>query len=187
MSMREKIIQYVVGIEGGYVNHKDDPGGKTRYGITEAVARKYGYMGDMRNLTVEMATEVYRRRYWEPLKLDDVLAISPSIAFELFDTGVNAGIGRAAPWLQEVLNAFNRQQADYRDLAVDGDIGMLTIGALKALIEKRGVTGRKIVWRALNGLQAAHYLSLPEKFESFKVGWFSHRVGELPAFIKEGD
>jgi hypothetical protein len=41
--------------EGDYSDHKDDPGGKTRYGITEAVAREVGYRGDMRELPLDLA------------------------------------------------------------------------------------------------------------------------------------
>lgn len=34
-----------LGKEGGYSNHRDDPGGATTFGITEAVARHHGYKG----------------------------------------------------------------------------------------------------------------------------------------------
>lgn len=185
--MREQIIKAVVGIEGGYSDHHNDPGGATRYGITERVARAHGYEGEMRDLPVETAIYIYRKDYWDALNLDAILAISPAIAFELFDTGVNAGIPRAGRWLQEALNQFNRQGVDYADIRVDGQIGPRTIATLEALIAKRGQVGKDIVWRALNVLQGAHYLSLPEKFEDFKVGWFAHRVGELPDFVKEVD
>ena len=39
--------------EGGYVDHRDDPGGATNHGITEAVARGKGYTGSMRALKRE--------------------------------------------------------------------------------------------------------------------------------------
>ena len=41
--------------EGGYSDHAADPGGKTRYGITEVVARSHGYRGDMRELPLDAA------------------------------------------------------------------------------------------------------------------------------------
>lgn len=36
----EAMIEATIGKEGGYVNHDDDRGGATRWGITEAVARQ---------------------------------------------------------------------------------------------------------------------------------------------------
>ncbi|MDD9911768.1 MAG: hypothetical protein OXR68_01205 [Alphaproteobacteria bacterium] len=185
--MKTQIIAHVIGIEGGFSDHANDPGGATRYGITEQVARAHGYTGEMSRLPAEIAVEIYSKKYWDTLNLDDVLLLSPSIAFELFDSGVNAGVGRAGCWLQDTLNRFNRQARDYEDIPVDGDVGPRTIAALQALINKRGTTGKKIVWRALNCLQGAHYMELPQKFEDFKVGWLSHRVGELPPFIQEGE
>lgn len=183
--MKTEIIKHVIGIEGGYSDHKNDPGGKTQFGITEAVARSHGYDGPMNELPVDLAVSIYEKDYWDALSLDSILAVDPAIAFELFDSGVNAGIGRAGRWLQEALNQFNRQGRDYDDLRKDGDVGAKTVAALEALVQKRGTVGKRVVWRALNCLQGYHYLSLPEKFESFKVGWFDHRVDELPSFIKE--
>ena len=37
------ILASVIYLEGGYTDDPDDPGGKTKYGITERVAREYGY------------------------------------------------------------------------------------------------------------------------------------------------
>ena len=53
-------VKRVLMHEGGYSDHAADPGGKTMYGITEAVAREVGYRGDMRELPSELAKRSYR-------------------------------------------------------------------------------------------------------------------------------
>ena len=37
-------IKQVVEREGGYVNHQDDKGGATNFGVTEQKAREHGYL-----------------------------------------------------------------------------------------------------------------------------------------------
>ncbi len=48
----------VLGHEGGFSDHPDDPGGKTRFGVTEAVARRVGYKGEMRELPLDLAKQI---------------------------------------------------------------------------------------------------------------------------------
>jgi lysozyme family protein len=58
------LIEALIEREGRYVNHPDDRGGATCYGITESVARAHGYAGGMRNLPRAEAAAIYRRLYW---------------------------------------------------------------------------------------------------------------------------
>jgi lysozyme family protein len=58
----------VIGIEGRYSNNPTDSGGATMYGITEAVARAYGYTGRMQDMPLGIAKEIYRQRYWDKLR-----------------------------------------------------------------------------------------------------------------------
>ena len=170
---------HTIGIEGGYSDNPNDPGGKTKFGVTERVARKNGYIGDMREMPVEIAKEIAKREYWDSLSLDTVAGLSAPIAAELFDTGYNMGPPVAARFLQEWLNAFNRRGQDYADISSDGKIGPATTDALKQFLDKRGTAGTKVLLAALNASQAARYLGVVEArpaSEDFIYGWISRRV-----------
>lgn len=45
MSNFKKAFEKTIIFEGGYSDHPYDPGGKTKYGITESTARSHGYKG----------------------------------------------------------------------------------------------------------------------------------------------
>lgn len=177
--IRSQIIMDTVGIEGGYVDHEDDSGGKTRFGITEYVAETHGY--DVRYLTQAQAVDIYQRCYWDKLSLDAIAIISARIAHELFDTGVNMGVPRAAEFLQRSLNVLNQKARLFADLKVDGSIGPKTVEALIAYLNHRGgQSGENVLLNMLNALQGAFYVQLAErreKDESFIYGWFNNRVG----------
>ncbi len=180
-AFRTSIIKKVIGIEGGYVNDPSDSGGATKFGITEAVARKCGYDGKMCELPVEEAINIYEGLYWQPLKLDEISVISAHIAEELFDTGVNMGIGTAGEYLQRVLNALNYKSDSaslYSELKVDGQIGKMTIDALKIYFDNRK-QAESIILKCLNCLQGAKYIELTEKRKKDKKfinGWIINRV-----------
>ncbi|MCR4297251.1 MAG: hypothetical protein NUV75_00650 [Gallionella sp.] len=173
------IIDGVIAVEGGFIDHPSDPGGATKFGITEAVARANGYVGHMRDLPRSTAFQIYWIRYVVAPNFDDVAELDVKVAEELIDTGVNAGVGRAAQWFQEALNAFNERGRAYPNVAVDGDVGPATMNAFRAFKRKRGDVGTKAMLGALDALQGGHYLRLASgdsKFEDFAFGWFAHRI-----------
>lgn len=181
LSPFEIAAAHTLGIEGGYSDDPADRGGRTQWGITEAVARADGYQGAMRDLPKDRALAIYRRLYWDRIGLDWVAAVDPQIAQELFDTGVNMGVEVAGRFLQRVLNALNRRQRDYPDLVVDGRAGPATAAALRALLGLRGVEGRRVVLAYLDALQGARYVELAEAREAnedFLFGW-AKRLGSL--------
>jgi len=148
------LIDGLIEREGGYVNHPADKGGPTCFGITEAVARAYGYAAPMRNLPRVEAAAIYRRLYWLRPRFDQVAKRSGRIAAELFDTGVNMGPAVATTFLQRALTALNRNARDYADLTPDGRVGPMTLHALDAYLETRGKTGGEtVLMRALEALQ----------------------------------
>lgn len=177
-----KINQYIDDLikrEGGYVNDPTDRGGETKYGITVAVARAYGYKGAMKDLPVETAKAIYLKNYWTAPRFDQVNNILPSAAEELLDTGVNCGVEFAKPLLQRALNCLNLNGSLYADLAVDGIYGAKTIDALKIYMKKRGKDGEVVLLRVLNSLQAERYISIVERNpsqEKYFFGWMLQRV-----------
>jgi len=178
-TLKEKTINKIIEIEGGYVNDPDDSGGETKFGITKATARSYGYSGDMKDLPRSLAFAIYENRYWDALMLDEIEHLSVKIADEVADTAVNLGVGRAAEFLQRSLNVLNDRERYYNDLVVDGDVGRKTIAALKSYLRVRAVQGETVLYRMLNSLQGSFYVGLGErreKDERFMFGWFLNRV-----------
>ncbi len=179
MKAFDEALKHTLGIEGDFSDDPSDSGGATKWGITEAVARAFGYSGPMQNLSASLAKSIYRQNYWDLLRLDPVAELSEGVATEMFDTAVNCGTGFAGKTLQRSLTVFNRNEKDYPDLVVDGLVGQMTITALRAFLDKRGLNGETVLLRALNSLQGARYINLAEKRpkdERFVYGWFLNRV-----------
>ena len=178
----DELIDALIEREGGYVYHSADKGGATCFGITEAVARANGYVGDMRNLPREEAALIYRRLYWLRPRYDEVARRAPRVAAELFDTGVNMGPAVATTFLQRALTALNRGGKDYPDLVPDGRVGPQVLAALDAYQQSRGQrSGETVLLRALEALQGERYLRLAERRpanEAFLYGWLANRIGE---------
>lgn len=176
----KQAIDHVIQVEGGYADNADDPGGPTMYGITQRVARRHGYQGPMRELPRSVAREIYLGSYVRDPRFDQVGDLSWPVAEELVDTGVNMGVADAGRFLQRSLNAFNRDEAFYSDMTVDGIVGEKTLAALEAYLDKRGDEGETILVRALDCLQGAEYIALTEsndRYETFVYGWLRTRVG----------
>lgn len=174
------ILASIIFVEGGYTDDPYDPGGQTKYGITERVAREYGYMGEMEDLTIEKANEIYSTLYVEQPHFSDFIEISPAITHKLIDAGVNVGTARVSLWFQHILNVFSRDGKDYPMIKEDGKIGPKTIEAYLALEKKRGkIKACTLVLKALDGYQSSYYISL-EKYSRYVVGWIDKRVENIP-------
>lgn len=142
--------------EGGFVDHKDDPGGATRFGITEAVAREVGYRGDMRDLPVALAARIYRERYWDAVRAEQLPA---EVRYVVFDAAVNSGVGQAARWLQRAVGV--------RD---DGVIGPQTLAAV-AQHNPEALTRRFLS-------QRLRFMSGLANWPAFGRGW-ARRIADL--------
>lgn len=169
-----EIIDNVINVEGGYVNDPDDSGGETKYGITKATARANGYVGAMKDLPMTLAHYIYYKQYVVRPGFDNVLDVSPDVAAEMVDTGVNMGPKVAGQFLQRSLNALSGA-----GLAVDGVIGPRSIQALKDFKDLRKQPGTEVLLKMLNSLQCSRYIELVESNEKnrkFIYGWVSERV-----------
>jgi lysozyme family protein len=104
----------LIGHEGGYVDHPADPGGRTKYGISQRA-----YPGeDIAALTLQRAKAIYLRDYWGPA---GCALVPDALRFELFDAAVNHGVKQAVRLLQRAAG-----------VADDGVIGPATLLALSA-------------------------------------------------------
>jgi lysozyme family protein len=118
----EAAFAHVLKSEGGFVNHPDDPGKATNLGVTQRVWEEWvGHDVDektMRSLTPEMVGPLYKKKYWDKVKGDD---LPSGVDYVVFDAAVNSGPGRAAKWLQACIGVEQ-----------DGGIGPKTLAAVKA-------------------------------------------------------
>ena len=182
-----KCLAYTFGWEGGFSNDREDPGGKTQYGITEVVARKYNYNGPMQELPKNKAIEIYLEGYWRSLLLNQ----TPDHGFQLrmFDYGVNAGPSKAGKDLQQALNRLNKKATLWPDIVADGMMGMKTLAAIQkglgtlryrahilfALDIKRGDHYQEDIERAPDALKPSW-----DDSEVFMFGW-QNRLAPLMA------
>ena len=176
----EAEIDEVIGREGEYSNNPKDRGGPTRWGITEQVARAYGYKGNMRALPRETAAAIYLRRYWLDVRFDKVATKLPTVADELFDCGINMGQSVAATFLQRSLNVLNRGAKDYPDIVADGAIGAMTLAAIDGYRARRaGAEGVAVLLWMIRALRAGRYVTIAENSpsqEEFEYGWIARQV-----------
>ena len=146
-------LQHVLKSEGGYVNHPADPGGRTNLGVT---ARTWAdWIGhepsekEMRELTPEKVAPLYKRKYWDAIKGND---LPSGVDYCVFDCAVNSGPGRAAKMLQEVVGT-----------KPDGAIGPATLAAIRAM-------DPLVLINKYADKRLAFWQSLPT-FDTFGKGW----------------
>lgn len=106
-----RALAFALQYEGGYVNHPKDPGGPTNMGITIAtlsheLGRRASIL-EVKNLTVEQAGAIYRKKYWNAIGANDLPAGVDILAF---DIAVNSGVGRALQWLEKTRGLQPRQR-----------------------------------------------------------------------------
>jgi lysozyme family protein len=123
-----KCLPVELRYEGGYSNHKRDPGGVTLEGV---IQRVYDGFRDRKGLPRRPLTpamrgtaewiaernEIYRTQYWNAIRGDDLPA---GIDLFLFDSAINSGPFQAIKWLQRALRMND----------CDGHLGEATLAAL---------------------------------------------------------
>jgi len=187
MTIFAEAVDHTLLLEGGFGDDPQDPGGATNWGITIGVLRAWsrrvlgapGTLESLKHLTREDAVKLYKARYWDVIKLDDVAEIDADVAKELFDTGVNMGPATGVKFLQRLLNVLNNRGQHYEEIDADGGVGEQTLGALRAYRDRRGEDGMMVLVAGLNCMQGARYVSIAENredSEKFVYGWLKNRV-----------
>jgi len=155
----EESLAHVLKHEGGYVDHPKDPGGATNLGCTKKVWEEWvGHevtKDDIKALTIADVSPLYKQRYWDKCRGDD---LPRGVDFAVFDLAINSGVGRASKLLQRSVG-----------VAADGAIGPATLAAVADANPRELAT--KICELRLAFLQA-----LPT-WETFGKGW-GRRVKE---------
>jgi lysozyme family protein len=142
------------------------------------VARAHGYLGDMKLLPREQAIEIYTTTFWTDPRFNQVALLSQPIAEELLDTGVNMGPATATKFLQRALNTLDVRGKLFPAVVIDGALGAMSIGALRAYLDYRGVTAETVMLKLLNAQQNVRYMEIAEKNqtqEDFMFGWVLNR------------
>lgn len=145
--------------EGGYVNHKNDPGGETKYGISK---RTYPDR-DIKNLTLGDARLIYYFDYWLDNKCHQMPEV---IAKKYFDMCVNMGKNQATKLLQRALKAAGSRVTE------DGILGPKTLVA----VNKYQNNLADIVLSAMKSESAGYYRLLTQQKPDMKVflnGWLN--------------
>jgi len=139
--------------EGGYVNHPDDPGGRTNHGITQRVYEKF--LGEdvteeeMKDMPLEDVFSIYKDDYWDRIRGDE---LPSGVDLCIFDWAVNSGVSQASKALQRVLGVLD-----------DGIIGSRTVAAV---CERDSAQ----VVEAVSQKREDFYRSL-RTFDTFGRGW----------------
>lgn len=146
--------------EKGYVNHPDDRGGPTNYGITQATLSRYlkrpASIDDVRLMPLSTAKTIYRGDYWAAIRGDQIQ--SQLVANHCLDMCVLRGVGAAPKAIQTVLG-----------VKVDGVLGPVSLAALNQNSSSRFLLGfYRVCAKAFAGIAAANPTQLV-----FLNGWLN--------------
>lgn len=153
--------------EGGFVDDPRDPGGRTNHGVTQTVYNDWRVgnglpENDVKDITAVEVMAVYKKRYWDAVKGDELPA---GVDYCVFDFAVNSGVSRASRYLQRAVGALE-----------DGKIGPATLAAAR----EKPAPG--IVETVCNYRLA--FLRQLAIFDRFGMGW-TRRVEDVRAKAKE--
>ncbi len=162
-SMFASAVAIVLEREGVFSNHAADPGGHTKYGISDMRDGWGDGMvdvdGDGRpdtrvvDLTIDQAKRIYRRDYWDRYRCGEM---PWAAALPVFDAVVNMDAKAAVKALQRVVGAV-----------VDGDLGPKTVAAVNVAFS--GVRAQASV-EAFQAERMLFYAGL-STWPTFGRGW----------------
>lgn len=174
-----KIAFDITGIiEGQYANNINDKGGETVFGISrkfwpnwpgwvyiDEIKKTSHSILDINHAITQsiypfrrLKLDFYKQNFWDINKLDQVN--DQQVANNVYDIGVNSGVGTAAKMLQKAVG-----------VVADGIIGSKTIVAVN---EDSG----HVIFDALNIMRREYYLNISTKpnQHQFLKSWLSRLI-----------
>lgn len=160
--------------EGGVANDPDDMGGKTVLGIASRywpeeyqICMNYWKTGQY-SLAIEYSIQFYHKNFYS-YYYDKI--VDESLAFKIFDFGINASPKAAIRILQDTVNGWQK----YKSLKDDGVMGALTLGAINSITRiclenDRVVEGETVLYRFYI-LNVKEYYKTRSTFGKFGKGW----------------
>jgi lysozyme family protein len=162
----KSIVDVVFAEEGGYVDDKDDRGGKTKYGITQ---KTYPDL-DIENLSRSDALELLRADFYIKPKID---RLPEPIQEIVFDGAVNTGQVRSIMHLQQAINNVTGKSID-----VDGINGPDTQKAAK---EAWAEAGEELIWEIAR-IRRDYYKEIAPQRKNIK--YFRTNAGGKGGWVK---
>jgi lysozyme family protein len=178
MSTFDLAIPTILRQEGKFVNHPNDPGGATNYGISLSFLRKLedgdkdGYLDgdldkdgdvdvdDIKLMTREIAISIYKKQWWDHYEYEKI--VGQSLATKIFSLTVNTGGSQGHKLLQQAIN-----DCSDRAITVDGVLGRITLAAANYLDDEKLLDKLK-----LRAVRFYTSLVLAKKTrEAFLPGW----------------
>jgi lysozyme family protein len=162
----DAILNHILAMEGGFVDHPHDKGGATNFGVTATTLGRWlklpgpASIDQVRALSIDVAKAIYRTEYianpgFGPIA-DGVLKLF------VVDAAVLHGPGRAARWLQSAAG-----------VAIDGAIGPVTITAVNAA--PPGTLAKTFL--ALRFREIGRILNNDHSQVVFAAGWINRLSG----------
>lgn len=148
----EKAMEWILHIEGGYAEPPriDQP---TKYGITiPTLSDWWGEKADkedIKSLSVKEASDIYRAKYWNPIKAD---CLPSGLALVTFDSAINSGQGHAIRWLQAA-----------SAVKADGIIGPKTVLAAKSVNQPEAINDYINI--------RSHFIKTLKDYKKYGKGW----------------
>lgn len=136
----------ILRAEGGYSNDSSDPGGETKYGISQ---RSYPDL-NIREMTEWQAKDIFRHDYWNRCRCDE---LPGALAISVSDCAFNQGVDAAIRLLQDTVKVLN-----------DGKFGDKTLAAVKAMNADECCA----LYLASRAVRYSHTTN----FEKYGKGWF---------------
>lgn len=157
MTAFDSAVKFILKAEGADSDDPKDPGGLTRYGISQRAHPDVS----VAKLTERAAVDLYRARYWEAYQLEK---LPPPIAVAVMDGTVQHGGRPAIRMLQHLVG-----------VEMDGLIGPVTLAATYRMGMEECLTG-------YCARRAVYYGNL-STFGRYGLGWM-RRLFNLYAFCR---